>query len=68
MKLIDHWQNLHSPNLVDFDDGCGTVPGDWRKEPPTIRKYSRQAKDVREKFKHSFMNEGKQHKQTFKGK
>ena len=51
------------PNLIDFNDGCGTViPGDWRKdapsgtwldlEPSTNRKFSRQAKDVREKFKH----------------
>ena len=57
------------PNLIDFDDGCGTaIPGDWRKdapsgtwldfEPSTSRNSSRQAKDVREKFKHFFMNEG----------
>ena len=57
------------PNLIDFDDGCGTViPGDWRKDAPsdiwldlepfTNRNSSRQAKDVREKFKHFFMNEG----------
>ena len=50
-------------NLIDFDGGCGTViPGDWRKdtpsgtwldlEPSTSRNSSRQAKDVREKFKH----------------
>ena len=56
-------------NLIDFDDGCGTViPGDWRKVAPsgtwlnfessTSRNSSRQAKDVREKFKHLFMNEG----------
>ena len=57
------------PNLIDFDDGCGTViPDDWRKDAPsgtwldlelsTSRNSSRQAKDVREKFKHFFMNEG----------
>ena len=56
-------------NLIDFDDGCGTViPGDWRKVAPSgtllnlelfaSRNSSRQAKDVREKFKRFFMNEG----------
>ena len=55
------------PNLIEFDDGCGTViPGDWKKyalsgiwldfEPSTGRKW--QAKDVRKKFKHFFMNNG----------
>ena len=57
------------PNLIDFDEGCGTaIPGDWREdapsgtwldlEPSTSRNSSRQAKDVREKFKHFSMNEG----------
>ena len=56
-------------NLIDFGDGCGTVtPDDWRKdapsdkwldlEPSTSTNSSRQAKDVREKFKRFFMNEG----------
>ena len=56
-------------NLIYFEDGCGTViPDDWRKyapsgrwldlEPSTSRNSSRQAKNVREKFKHFFMNEG----------
>ena len=57
------------PNLIDFDDGCGTViPGDWRKDPPsgtwldlepsTSRNSSGEAMDVRKIFKYFFMNEG----------
>ena len=57
------------PNLIHFDDGCGTgISGDRRKDEPsgtwlnlqssTSRNYSKQAKDVTKKFKHFFMNEG----------
>ena len=57
------------PNLIDFDDVCGTaIPGDWKKDAPsgtwldlelsTSRNFSRQPKDGREKSKHFFINEG----------
>ena len=58
------------PNLIDFEDECGTViPDDWRKgipsstwlhlEPSTSRNFSRQTNDVRKKFEHFFMKEGR---------